>query len=75
MVACWRINTDIGKVEIECDENSFLILSRTEHSRIGVTAQLLGEYGMDVVTGLLKQTVVSRGRFSSSLNRVGILHA
>jgi len=55
MVACRRINTDIGKVEIERDENPFLSLSRAEHSWIGVPSQLLGQRGMHVVTGLLQQ--------------------
>lgn len=75
MVACWRINTDIGKVEIECDENSFLSLSRTEHSRIEVASQLLGEYRMDIMTGLLKQDRSVTRKILIKFDRVGILHA
>jgi len=55
MVICWRINADIGEIEIKRDENSHLCLGCVKHSWIGITSQLLDEYGMNIVTGLLKQ--------------------
>ena len=55
MVICWRIHADIGEIEIERDEHPFLSLRGTKHSWVGVPTQLLGEYGMNIVTGLLKQ--------------------
>jgi hypothetical protein len=55
MMTSWRINTDIGEIEIERDEHPFLSLRGTKHSWVGVPTQLLDEYGMNIVTGLLKQ--------------------
>ena len=55
MVPRWGINTDIGKVEIERDEDPFLCLRGTKYSWIRVPAQLLGQHGIDIVTGPLKQ--------------------
>ena len=55
MVVCGGINTDIGKIEVERDEDSFLCLRGTKHSWIRVPAQLFGKHSMDIVTGLLKQ--------------------
>jgi len=54
MVICWRINADIGEIEIKRDENSLLCLGCVKHSWIGITSQLLGEHGMHIVSHLLK---------------------
>ena len=57
MVTCWRVNADIGEIEVERDENPLLRLRCVKHSWIGGTSQLLSEHGMHVVTRLLKQNL------------------
>jgi hypothetical protein len=54
MVICWRINADIGEIEIERDENSFLYLRCAKHVWIRIASQLFGKHGMNVVSRLLK---------------------
>ena len=49
------IGANIGKVEIEGDEDSFFSLGGVEYSCIGVTPKLLIEHGVDVVTTVSKQ--------------------
>lgn len=53
-VTCGGIYADIGEIEIERNENSLLCLGDAKHSWIGAPSQLLGKYGMDIVTGLPK---------------------
>jgi hypothetical protein len=55
MVTCWRVNADIGEIEVERDENPLLRLRCVKHSWIGGTSQLLSKNGMHVVTRLPKQ--------------------
>ena len=55
MVTCRRINADIGEIEIERNENSFLCLGCVKHSWIGMASQLFGQRGMHVVTRLPKE--------------------
>jgi len=55
MMIRWRVNEDIGEIEIERDENPLFRLRCVKHSWIGVTSQLLGKHGLHVVTRLPKQ--------------------
>lgn len=57
MVTCGGIDADVGEIEIERDENSLLCLGDHKHSWIWAPTQLLGKYGVDIVTGLLKQNL------------------
>jgi len=54
MVTGGGIDAEIGEIEIECDKNSLLCLGDAKHPWIWAPSQLLGKYGMDIVTGLPK---------------------
>ncbi len=54
MVTCGGIDAEIGEIEIECDKNSLLCLGGAKHPWIWAPSQLLGKYGVDIVTGLPK---------------------
>ena len=55
MMTRWRVNADVGKIDIERDKNPRLGLRRVKHPWIRIASQLLGEYRVYVVTRLPKQ--------------------
>lgn len=55
MVTCGGIDAEIGEIEIERDKNSLLCLGEAKHPWIWAPAQLLGQYGVDIVIGLPKK--------------------
>ena len=54
MVTGGGIDAEIGEIENECDKNSLLCLGDAKHPWTWAPTQLLGKYGMDIVTGLPK---------------------
>jgi hypothetical protein len=50
-----RVDANVREIEIEGDKDSTFRLRCVKDSRIGVTSQLLVEYGVYVVTNAPKQ--------------------
>ena len=55
LVACRRVDTDVGEIQIESNEDPILRLRGIKDSRIGVTSQLLVENRVHILTSLAKQ--------------------
>lgn len=56
-MACRRVKTDIGKVEIESNEDAILCPSSIKDSEIGVTPQIFIEHRVHIVTGRTQQSL------------------
>lgn len=52
-----KVNTNVGKIEIERYENSLFFLRSGKDPWIRITCQLLIEHGMNVVTALPQQNL------------------
>ena len=54
LATCRGVKTDVGKIEIERDENAILRLRGVKDPRIEVTSQMFVERRMRIVTSLAK---------------------
>jgi hypothetical protein len=70
-----RVLSDIGEVQIQRDQNSIFVQTNVKDRRVRVAGEALFVDGLGVVAGVQacrSSTCASRGRFSSTLNRVPI---